>query len=66
MVPLSISDLIQARQWPQLVLKNPIPFPSEESVSLCDDKYQFNQRLIDTGFGMYVPKMGPALSGLIF
>jgi hypothetical protein len=60
-VPSSVSDLIQARQWPQLLAKSPLPFPSEESFLLCDDKYRFNQALIDKGFGKHIPMMGNGL-----
>jgi hypothetical protein len=60
-VPMSVRDLMQAREWPELVLENAIPFPSPECVSLCDDKFEFNQRLIASGFGVYVPKMGSGL-----
>jgi hypothetical protein len=56
-VPLEIPDLIQARQFPELLTKNPIPIPSKESVSLCDDKFSFGQALIDRGFGNYIPRM---------
>ncbi len=60
-VPLEISSLIQARQWSHLLAKNPIPIPSKESILLCDDKYRFNQALIDRGFGSYIPRMGTGL-----
>jgi hypothetical protein len=60
-MPLEISTLIQARQWPQLLVKNPISIPNEESILLCDDKYKFNQTLIDRGFGRYIPAMGTRL-----
>jgi carbamoylphosphate synthase large subunit len=56
-VPLEIPDLIHARQFPELLTKNPIPIPSEESVSLCDDKFRFGQALIDGGFGNCIPRM---------
>lgn len=60
-VPSSVSELMQARQWPQLLDKNPIPFPSAESVRLCDDKYEFSQALIKRGFGEYIPRTGTNL-----
>jgi hypothetical protein len=56
-VPSSVSDLRQAREWPQFLAKSPIPFPAEESFLLCDDKYRFNQTLIDKGFGKHIPAM---------
>jgi hypothetical protein len=60
-VPWALSDLKQFRQWPQSLVKNTIPIPSEESVSLCDDKYQFSRTLIDKGFGSYIPRLGIGL-----
>jgi hypothetical protein len=62
-MPLHIPELIQARQWPESQTANPIPVPSEESFSLCDDKLKFGQALIDRGFGGCIPKMmsGPGL-----
>jgi hypothetical protein len=60
-MPLEISGLIAAQQWPQLLSKNPIPIPREESILLCDDKYKFNQALIQRGFGSNIPTMGADL-----
>lgn len=57
-MPLEIPDLIAAQQWPQLIAKNPIPFPCEQSILLCDDKYMFNQALIQRGFESNIPTMG--------
>jgi hypothetical protein len=56
-MPLQISGLIEARQWPELLAKNPIPIPTEECILLCDDKRNFSQTLIDKGFGRYIPKL---------
>lgn len=56
-VPIDISDLIQARKRPELMAKNPIPIPSEESISRCNDKFKFNQAVIDGGFGSYIPEI---------
>lgn len=56
-MPLEISGLIEARQFPHLLEKNPIPIPSEESILLCDDKSRFSQTLIDKGFGEHIPKL---------
>lgn len=56
-VPLSLNALQEARRCsPQK--KNALPLPSAESVRLCDDKYEFNDALIQAGFGRYIPKMG--------
>ena len=56
-VPLQISGLIEARQRPDLLAKNPIPIPTEECILLCDDKRKFSQTLIEKGFGTYIPKL---------
>ena len=55
-VPLSLPALEEARRRSPLQ-KNALPLPSEESVRLCDDKYEFNQALIKAGFGQYIPKV---------
>jgi hypothetical protein len=57
-MPLEIPDLMAAQQWPQLLGKNPIPIPSKESILLCNDKYKFNQALIERGFGSHIAAMG--------
>jgi hypothetical protein len=56
-MPLEISDLIAAQQWPELLSKNPVPIPREESIVLCNDKYKFNQALLQRGFGSNIPTM---------
>ena len=62
-VPLSLSALKEARRhssrW-----RNALRLPSAESVSLCDDKLEFNKALIKAGFGQYIPKVmqGPGLT----
>jgi hypothetical protein len=61
-VPLSMQDLKSLNKVLHLVEHNPIPIPSIESLLLCDDKYLLNQRLIDNGFGNFIPKMGSRLS----
>lgn len=55
-VPLSLATLEDARHRSPLQ-KNALPLPSEESVRLCDDKYEFNQALVKVGFGRYIPKV---------
>jgi len=61
-VPLTLSALEDARRYCPMD-GNAFPLPSEESVRLCDDKYEFNQALIQSGFGRYIPSMtlGPGL-----
>ena len=57
-VPLTISDLKYLNDKGNLIKHNPIPIPSIQTIQLCDDKYLFNESLIDMGFGDFVPKMG--------
>ena len=60
-VPLSLPALEEARRYSPLQ-KNALPLPAAESVLLCDDKYEFNQALIEAGFGRYIPKMAQGLA----
>ena len=53
-VPLSLPALEDARRY-ALRQKNAFPLPTAESVNLCDDKYEFNQALVKSGFGRYIP-----------
>ena len=55
-VPLGLTALREARRQSPLQ-KSALPLPSEESVRLCDDKFEFNQTLIKLGFVQYIPKM---------
>jgi len=57
LVPLTVQDL-ENKEIQKLMLNNPIPIPSVESVLLCDDKYLFNKALISGGFKKFIPKMG--------
>lgn len=58
-VPITVSELLQVHQWPNLLKRNPLPVPSRESIQLCHDKQALNQRLIDNGFEGYIPKVVP-------
>jgi ATP-grasp domain len=58
-VPLSLSALEQARRHSSL--KNALPLPTADSVRLCDDKFEFNQALINAGFGRYIPRTAQGL-----
>jgi predicted ATP-grasp superfamily ATP-dependent carboligase len=60
-VPLSLAALAEARRLSPLP-KNALPLPAEESVHLCDDKYEFSQTLIKAGFGTYIPKVAQGLA----
>ena len=55
-VPLGLTALRDARRRSPLQ-NSALPLPSEESVRLCDDKFEFNQALVRLGFGRYIPKM---------
>jgi len=57
-IPLTILDLEYLAGIGEQITKNPIPIPSKECIALCNDKYLFNQKLIDNGFGKYIPKIG--------
>ncbi|MEY3788486.1 MAG: hypothetical protein RIQ94_114 [Pseudomonadota bacterium] len=57
-VPLTIPDLKYASvELHNLLINNPIPIPSAESIELCDDKYRFNETLIANGFEEFIPRM---------
>ncbi|MGB6191784.1 MAG: ATP-grasp domain-containing protein [Terracidiphilus sp.] len=55
-VPLTLDALEKARRHSPRQ-KDALPLPTPESVHLCNDKYKFNQELINAGFGRYIPKM---------
>lgn len=59
-VPLSFPALEEAiRRAPPR--KSALPLPSAASVRLCDDKYVFNQALIEAGFGSCIPRVAQGL-----
>jgi hypothetical protein len=60
-VPLTIPDLMYLNDVRELIVDNAIPIPSKSSILLCDDKYLFNQELINKGFGEFIPIMGGKL-----
>jgi hypothetical protein len=57
LVPLTVDALERLQGMRALITDNPIPIPSMASVQLCDDKYLFNQALIEGGFGDFIPRM---------
>jgi len=57
-MPLTIRDLKYLNEVHNPAWHNPVPIPSTKTIQLCDDKYLFNQCLIENGFGDFVPKMG--------
>jgi hypothetical protein len=62
-VPLYIEDVLYLNTVRHLLKnENLIPIPSTECANLCDDKYLFAMKLIELGFGDYVPKIGNNLS----
>ena len=60
-VPFFSSELLQIDKWSTSPVRSPIPFPSEECISLCDDKCRLNQMLINTGFERHVPRTGSGI-----
>lgn len=60
-VPLYIRDLKYLNEVKHLIRDNPIPIPSVESITLCDDKFIFNQAMIAKGFAPLIPRMGGVL-----
>ncbi len=61
-VPLFMRDLRYLTELPHEVADNPIPIPTKNSIALCDDKYCFNQLIIENGFAAVIPKMGQQLA----
>ena len=61
-VPLNLPDLKYLNEVRNLIIDNPIPIPSMESILLCDDKYLLNKSLAANGFGRFLPKMGGTLA----
>lgn len=57
-VPLDIPELKKLVGMRSLIPNNPIPLPSMDVIEVCDDKYLFNQWLLENDFGKYVPQMG--------
>src|SRR5438874_158008 len=60
-VPLTVPDLKLLHEVRDLIIDNPIPIPSMESILLCDDKYLLNKALTANGFGHFLPKEEGAL-----
>lgn len=56
-VPLTLDALEKAQRCSPQAKDDALPLPTPESVRLCNDKFSFNQKLIDAGFGRYIPKM---------
>ena len=62
LVPLTVDDVKYLNEVRNLIIENPIPIPSMESILLCDDKYLLNKSLAANGFGDFLPKMGGTLT----
>lgn len=56
-VPLTINDLKRLDRMRDLISDNPIPITNLKSIELCDEKYRFNQALIENGYDDFIPKM---------
>jgi len=61
LVPLTIADLEYLDSISHLIENNPIPIPSRKSLTLCNDKYLFHQKLVENGFEKYLPKISDHL-----
>ena len=61
-VPLTVPHLKSLHEVRDLLIDNPIPIPSMESILLCDDKYLLNKALTANGFEHFLPKEGGALT----
>jgi len=60
-VPLTIRDLRYLSGIRNQIENNPIPIPSIERITLCDDKFAFNQTLINSEFMELIPHVGEKL-----
>ena len=54
-VPLTIPDLEYCIKNESLLSNNPIPFPSQKSFNICNDKSEFNQFMKSNGFQNFLP-----------
>lgn len=61
-VPLLTRDLIYLNEVGHLIVDNPLPVPSADSIALCEDKYLFNQAMISKGYAGFIPRMSGALT----
>jgi hypothetical protein len=59
-VPLTIQDLIDLNDYPNLIGDNAIPIPSVASITICDDKALLNNCLIENGYSFLIPKLDGA------
>ncbi|CAG0939929.1 hypothetical protein BROC_00839 [Candidatus Brocadiaceae bacterium] len=65
-VPMFFEDIIYLNEFRDLIKNNPIPIPSIEAANLCNDKFLFSEKLIENGFGDYIPKINGELSYPLF
>jgi hypothetical protein len=54
-VPLTIPDLEFCIKNKEKMPNNPIPFPSNESFAICNNKSQFEYFMLQNGFSDYLP-----------
>lgn len=59
-VPLKIKDIKFLNGIRPVIINNPIPTPTWDSVCICDDKEKFNKALSENNFGAYLPKQANA------
>ena len=60
-VPLRVNDLAYLSDHPDAFPYNAIPFPSSESLDICNDKALFDKTLRQKGFASYLPAIGRSL-----
>ena len=60
-IPLNMEDLRAMHTEPGLLTDQLIPIPTLEAIDICDDKFLFDQTLVEKGFKEYLPKVGQDL-----
>jgi hypothetical protein len=60
-VPLNVEDIRYLNEVRHLIVDNPIPIPTNESIRRCDDKSLFNRVLMENGFGNFIPRISADL-----
>jgi predicted ATP-grasp superfamily ATP-dependent carboligase len=60
-VPLTMKDLRYLSQHKELSSKNPIPVPTLDAITICDDKFLFYTTLKQNGFEKNLPRIGTNL-----
>jgi hypothetical protein len=60
-IPLNMEDLRKLQNVPELVNNKLVPIPGIEVTNICDDKFLFDQTLVEKGFKDFLPKTGQNL-----